>query len=577
MWLRVLNINGAWLFFSPFGTRLQMAVRLRSTAPESSQMKSHEEDAAVALRDYLLTRRSELQRGEVCGLVESSPMFVRRLTTLVKQEQLGGPGQARMGGSFKMRVKSYLEDKGCNLLEPCLESLGFGEERLRRYLRKLSTVPNGERNLICIVRRFERVGISRISLGRLTEIESRILQYTDAELYDGLCALKEFGVPGQLMASVIMKYPLILRSEVLAKIRTWLSLLSRFPSKEDIARKTFLLSPFRLGTFQKVEGYERLQYLRCLGLSEAEIDGILCRRPMILLSHIEKELKPNVLFLEDLGIPIDRIAKAIQKNPGLLVGDAQKTFKPKVEYFKSLGLDDHSIAGMVLKYPMLFSCSIENKLKPVVAELQTLGVSPDNLKKILAARPTLFGYKVGGDVSKLIKNLDTFKCKESMKALAFVKAFGKKSAHINWLKDFLVQQGLSQSDAQLVLEKAPRILSCHENDLILKIENLTKTLGMDVKSLVSVPQYLSTDFKKRILRRQRVLSYLQSRGLLTENVTLGRMVMISRNSFCDLYVKPYPECAELYKIWKNDYSNNEIQFVKFLKFPQDENGSYPLC
>eukprot|EP00249_Psilotum_nudum_P009099 c21708_g1_i2 orf=17-511(-) len=164
-----------------------------------------------------------------------------------------------------------------------------------------------------------------------------------------------------------------------------------------------------------------------------------------------------------------------------------------------------------------------------------------------------------------------------MKALAFVKAFGKKSAHINWLKDFLVQQGLSQSDAQLVLEKAPRILSCHENDLILKIENLTKTLGMDVKSLVSVPQYLSTDFKKRILRRQRVLSYLQSRGLLTENVTLGRMVMISRNSFCDLYVKPYPECAELYKIWKNDYSNNEIQFVKFLKFPQDENGSYPLC
>lgn len=224
----------------------------------------------------------------------------------------------------------------------------------------------------------------------------------------------------------------------------------------------------------------------------------------------------------------------------------------KLEYFKGLGFDETEFCRVIWRFPNLFSASIENKIKPAVAELRTLGLSEEGLKKVVLYRPCLFGYKLGGDISAVVKQLNEGSYPEDKKVTAFIKLYSRGAEHKKCCEDCLVQHGLSIEEAKEVLEKEPGILGYNEHALREKLECLTNTFGIPIRNVLDVPEYLSFGLRKRVQRRQRVLSYMKSKGLLTGALNLKQLVLHSNTLFYNDFVKSHSEDKELSKIWFKD-------------------------
>jgi hypothetical protein len=201
----------------------------------------------------------------------------------------------------------------------------------------------------------------------------------------------------------------------------------------------------------------------------------------------------------------------------------------------------------------------------MISELQMIGLSEDGLKKIVMYRPSVFAEKVGGNVSNLVRELKEANYSQNRKVTAFIKLYSRGTDQRKKCEDCLVQHGLSASDAKQMLDKEPGILGYKESALSAKLDNLTKTLGIPIENVVNVPEYLSFGLKKRVLRRQRVLSYMKTKGLLTDTLSLKQLVSPSNAQFYSRFLKSHADDKELDKLWfKNQAGVGIVDGLNFL-------------
>lgn len=510
-----------------------------------------------------LQKTGKLDPSEATIVVNNAPSSVKAFASRATEMQASEPDRCKW-------VETMLEANESHVLELLLESIGVPPERLESLAQSQQ---GNAQALLFIIRTFERLGISRSDIGGMVEQEPKVLQYTDDEIQAGIQTLKKLQVSEEEMVEAIQKYPLVFSPDVMNNIKLLLEELSVFPSKDVIIRKAVCKNPLRVSTFSPNGARAAVQYLQSFGLSVTRLNVILQRHFRLVLSDVNKELKGHVQFLKDLGIPEENVIKVITKCPGFFFYSLQNGLIAKREYFKSLGIDDSNFAKMVTRLPSIFSFSLENKIKPAVEELRSLGLSPESLRKAIRCKPSLFAYKLGGDISKLIENLNQSNVSERKKVTTFIKLASRRSDHMQNCEDCLVQHGLSCDEAKRILEKEPRILGHSKEALSLKIENLTLRLGVPIKSIVKVPEYLSSDLRKRIFRRQRVLAYLKSKGLLRDMLTLKQMLMPSNKQFCDLYVKSHPEDTEISKIWFESKSGmDKFECFDFIKKWTDDSS-----
>ena len=237
----------------------------------------------------------------------------------------------------------------------------------------------------------------------------------------------------------------------------------------------------------------------------------------------------------------------------------------RLDYFKSLGINEAEFSVVISRYPKILTVNLENKIKSMVSELRLIGLSEEGLKKVVMHRPSVLADKVGGDVSNLVRDIKEANYSQNRKVTAFIKLYSRGTGQRKKCEDCLVQHGLSASDAKQMLDKEPGILGYKEAALSAKLDNLTKTLGMPIENVVTVPEYLSFGLKKRVLRRQRVLSYMKSKGLFTDMLSLKQLVSPSNAQFYARFVKAHGEDKELDKLWfRNQDGVGTIDGLNFL-------------
>lgn len=539
-----------------------LARGIQVEADKATEGDAFAETAGAALQAYL-QKAGKIYLSDAMVVVEKAPSYVTNLAALARQNATTELGSGDF--DFRKQVEKYLKETGANVLEPVLESIGVVSERLDNLRPKLSTEEKDVQALLFIIRTFHRLGVSRHNIGQMIERELKILCYTEPEIQAGVQALRELQLSEDEILSLIQKYPLVLRQEVVNNIAFLSEELSEFPAKDIIIRKAVVETPDLVRRFSKNGATAVVKYLSSFGISESRLNQIFQNQSRMVCSDVEKKLKLNVEFLKVLGISRERIGKIINRSPRFCFYSLQDNLTAKLEYFKSLSLGSADFAKMVIRYPAIFSASLENKIKPAVAELRSVGLSNEGLKKVILYRPLLFGYKLGGDISELVKGLHEYNG-EKRKVTAFIKLFSRGADQRKRCEDCLVQNGLSRMEAKEVLDKEPGILGYNEQGLSLKIENLTKTLGIPIQNIVKVPEYMSFPLRKRILRRQRVLAYLKAKGLLSNTLTLKELVAPTNKRFCDLYVKSHPEGSEVSRIWfRKEPGVDEHDCLGFIK------------
>ena len=85
--------------------------------------------------------------------------------------------------------------------------------------------------------------------------------------------------------------------------------------------------------------------------------------PAILGYSIERNLKPTVQWLLDLGLNNTQVSKAVATCPATLGYSIERNLKPTVEWLLNLGLSKSRIAKAVASKPNILGYSIEQNLK----------------------------------------------------------------------------------------------------------------------------------------------------------------------------------------------------------------------
>eukprot|EP00250_Pteridium_aquilinum_P017279 c23546_g1_i1 orf=784-2754(-) len=522
--------------------------------------KDHDiHEAGTALRDYI-RETLNVTLSDAAAVVEHAPSFVEHLVVVTKQETTYiEVGEGDLDSMFSGKVQGFLNSKGINTLEPVLESIGVTHEHIEDLLGKLCLETADMQTLLSLIRTFEKVGVPRSSIGGMINKDLRVLSFTEEEIDMGLRVLKGLMISEDELLSLIGVYPLILKTEVVNNIDLLREELGEFMSKDVIVKRALYYNAERVHMYRRGCAKEVVDFLKRYDFTVERIDRILQKHACLVLTDVEKKLKCNVQFLDDLGLSKALIYKVVNRCPNFLLYSVENNLMAKLDYFKSLGFDEAEFCQVISRFPNIFSVSVENKIKPAVAELRTLGLSERGLKKIVLYRPCLFGYKLGGDISALVKQLNLSSYPEDQKVTAFIKLYSRGAEHKKKCEDCLVQHGLSVAEAKEVLEKEPGVLGYNEHALAIKLEGLTKTLGIPIHDVLAVPEYLSFGLRKRVQRRQRVLSYMKSKGLLTGALTLKQLVLHSNTHFYNAFVKSHFEDKELSKMWLKDRDSVHIR------------------
>lgn len=585
----------------PFNLHIALSVRelheqvlaMSDASKHHSYEGADSQAAASALQNHL-QKHSKAYLSDAAAVVECAPLFVQHLVDLVKQKsrepadvvkeepasevkrkkkkEKAKPAQpVGLELDFEKQVQAFLSSTDLNVLEPIFESLGMVRERVEALIQKLSAETIDVQSMLFVIRWIQQLGFSRSNVGDIVEKEIGVLSYKSDEIEAGLSTLKDLSISEEEVLRLIMRYPLILKAEVVHNIAALGAELRALPSKDVIIRKAVLDNPIRVHMYVKGCADGVLHFLRSYGLTDERLDHVLQRHFRLVFSDVEKKLKCNVKFLKDLGVSRHITGKVINRCPNFLFHSLEDNLMARLEYFKGLGFTEVEFALLVSRYPNIFSASLEKKIKPMLEELRTLGLTEAGLKKIVIYRPSLFAHKIGGEISTLVTGLKESNYSENQKVTAFIKLYSRGMDHRKKCEDCLTEYGLSASEAKQVLDKEPSILGYNEKALAFRIDHLTKTLGIPVQNVVSVPEYLSFGFRRRILRRQRVLAYMKTKGLLSDALTLKQLVSPSNIQFYNTFVKPHSEDQELSKIWLKEREG--MGKVDGLNFIQNYTGS----
>ncbi|CAL5051950.1 unnamed protein product [Urochloa decumbens] len=264
-----------------------------------------------------------------------------------------------------------------------------------------------------------------------------------------------------------------------------------------------------------------LTLLSSVGLSRADIAGIVAADPLLLRSSAKK-VSPRLLALRDrLGLSAPQIARF------LLVGSHSLRscdVVPKLEFFISfygsferllVVMKRNNIAQLCSKNPWLLTFNPE-RVKEIVLRAEELMVhcSPGMFKNVIAA------------VSHINK---------------------EKVAHkLTFLKSTL---GCSEREVAIAVSKMPKILVYSEESLLRKIQFLTKEVELEHQYIVGRPVLLGYSLEKRLVPRHRVMKLVQAKGF-NSNISFFSLAKLGeknfRLKFIDCHEDSVPGLASYY-------------------------------
>ncbi|XP_078150553.1 transcription termination factor MTERF8, chloroplastic-like [Carex rostrata] len=280
-----------------------------------------------------------------------------------------------------------------------------------------------------------------------------------------------------------------------------------------------------------------LQFLRQTGVTESDIRTAVAQEPRILCSSVEKNLRPNLARLREIGLSIEDISGIISRFPHVWVFN----FVAKVDFWMQALGSAEIVSGMLKKGASILSSNLEKVVVPNLSFLQEeCCMSHHQIVRLITSNPRLFTLSL--ETLKLnAKRAEQLGIERS--SGMFVNAFitvSKFSQHIIiarllYLKSF----GLSQEEVALMIGKSPSLLTMQEVPLGRKMKFLMKEAGCGKIDVVQNPVLLGLSLEKRLIPRNLVQKLLKSKNLPVANQAFVSSAKPNEQLFVEKFVLPY--------------------------------------
>ncbi|XP_078150300.1 uncharacterized protein LOC144545609 isoform X1 [Carex rostrata] len=315
-----------------------------------------------------------------------------------------------------------------------------------------------------------------------------------------------------------------------------------------------------------------LRFLRQIGISESDIRTAVSREPRILVSHVEKNWRPNVAKLQEIGLSIEDISGIISHCPLVFLSIISR----KIDFWmQTLGpLENMSV--LLKKGPSLLNSNLEKVIVPNLSFLQNqCGLSVRQIVQLIKLAPRLISSKPE-TIKIKAKSAEELgiSCSSQMFVFALITVANVNKSTLNSRISYLKSMGLSQEDIARVIGKTPNVLQLSEELLSRKIE-LLKSMGLSQEDVTCVigkfptvlhlseellghkmeflmnelgcgkidvvcnPALLGCHMQKRLIPRSIVRKMLMSKGHPMASKAFVSFIKPSEKDFLEKFVLPF--------------------------------------
>ncbi|XP_078172488.1 transcription termination factor MTERF8, chloroplastic-like [Carex rostrata] len=307
-----------------------------------------------------------------------------------------------------------------------------------------------------------------------------------------------------------------------------------------------------------------LRFLREIGISESVIRTAVRRDSRILCSHVEKNMRPNIARLKELGFSIEEISGIISRWPRLLL------FKIVTKLDSWLGvLGSVEYLKAVLKtQPDVLESSFEKVIMPNFSFLQEqCGISVRQIVRLIKTCPRLIKgrtevLKMKAEEAELLgvsRSSGTF-------VHALITVYFLSQSTIDAKLNIFRNLGLSHEQVTLMISKAPNLLNRSEKAVGRIMEFLIKEAGCDKIDVVRNPSLLTYSLENRLIPRSIVQKLLMSKGLPVGQRAFISFVAPTETQFVKKFILQYEHVIPgLHKAYADASSGNIMELECFKK------------
>lgn len=319
-------------------------------------------------------------------------------------------------------------------------------------------------------------------------------------------------------------------------------------------------SPSSANRKLKFDGKNTLKYksvvdfLKSYGFENSQIGKLIVKRPSILQSKVDNNLKPKFEFLEEIGFVGPLLPKVILSNPAILLRGLDSQLKPSFRFVKEMLESDEKVIAAIRRSSWLLTFDFKGTMQSNIDVLIGEGVPSRHIARLIVLQPRTIMQKV----DRMIYAVN--KAKElGIKPTApmFVHAI-RVMVSMNdstWKKKINILKSLGWSEKEILtaFKRDPLCLACSEEKMRNVVDFCFNTAKLDPETVISYPKFFMYGLDTRIRPRYRVLEVLMVKNLIKKNRKIAWLLIQGEKSFLKNYVlKHLDEIPDLMNIYRGN-------------------------
>ncbi|XP_043720820.1 uncharacterized protein LOC122668299 [Telopea speciosissima] len=294
-----------------------------------------------------------------------------------------------------------------------------------------------------------------------------------------------------------------------------------------------------------------LKFFRSIGFSRTHIMKLVSLRPRLLLSSVDKTLKPKLKPFQDLGLSGSELAEVIASNPGILTRGLRTQILPSLEVITSYVGTGENMSKTLKRSRWLANPG--GRLLPNIDFLRNQNVPDSRIAYLMMNQPGNLAMKPDY-MKKVVETLKGLGFKPESKLFTVGIHTLVSMSKSTWQTKIKLLKDLGWSEEQIfaAFRRFPVFMTCSMKKMRLGMDFYANALNWDASNVSKHPKLLMFSFKERIIPRFEVWKMLMSKELVSkEQPTLVTAWSMSEKNFLQKYVEKYKDIVpDLMKVYK---------------------------
>ncbi|XP_071723773.1 uncharacterized protein [Rutidosis leptorrhynchoides] len=299
---------------------------------------------------------------------------------------------------------------------------------------------------------------------------------------------------------------------------------------------------------QKVKSV--VEFLKSKGFDDTHIVKMVGKCPRVLLSKVEKTLKPKMDLFVRNGFTGTHIIDLFTSNPTMLFSSLCDEIEPPLEYLKDTLENSDDVIKAMKRYVRAYGGFNKETLTSNVDFLIKQGFPSGNVSTIVYLNPNVLMKKHDELVScfKAVKDLG-IRADELAFMRALLMMLQMNESTLLRKIDLFKSLGWTQDDIVSMIKRMPICMCCSEGNIRNTMAYYVNTLKVEPGYLIANPKLLVFSLD-RMAKRYKILKVLESKQLLKWSNQVAWTIAKTDKYFFEKYVVKYeksiPGLREMY-------------------------------